>query len=82
MSVKSFAAGTVVGAIGFSAVAAWAGVQVVGGVVGVTRGYGNATAVCVEDNGELLNGSKIEPITMPISDGRGRTAVGVTFRCF
>ncbi|HYH19348.1 MAG TPA: hypothetical protein VD995_12090 [Azospirillum sp.] len=82
MSMKGFAAGVVVGALAFGSVAALARqIQIAHGVIGVTKGYGGATAVCVTDSGKLANGSRIETITMPIGDQSGNIATGVTFRC-
>ncbi|MGC2855766.1 hypothetical protein ACM64Y_09830 [Novispirillum sp. DQ9] len=81
MNTKSFLAGLAAGVVLATVGAAVARVNVVGGVVGVTSGYGAATAVCVDANGEINHGSKIEPIVMPLGDHQGRVAQAVTFRC-
>lgn len=81
MQLKSFVAGIVVGGGLFGTFAAAARLNVVSGVIGVRSGYGQTTAICVDANAEIANGAKIETIFMPIGDGAGRTATGVTFRC-
>jgi len=82
MSMKSFAAGIVVGALAFGSIAALAQqLPIVHGLIGVTKGYGTATAACVTDSGGLANGSRIEAIPMPLGDQSGNLVTAVTFRC-
>jgi hypothetical protein len=81
MNTKSFLAGLAAGVVLATVGTAVAGLNVVGGVIGVPSGYGAATAICVDARGEINTGSRIDAIPMPIGDQQGRTAVGVTFRC-
>lgn len=81
MHFKSFTAGILLGIGAATATVTLAKMNVVGGVIGVTSGYGAATAICVDKAGEINAGSKIETIPMPIGDQQGRVAHGVTFRC-
>lgn len=81
MNAKSFLAGLAAGVVLATVGTAAARLNVVGGVIGVSSGYGAATAICVDARGEINSGSKIEVIPMPIGDQQGRVAEGVTFRC-
>ncbi|MFA7429017.1 MAG: hypothetical protein WCZ23_02555 [Rhodospirillaceae bacterium] len=80
MNTKSFFAGLAAGIVLATVGTAVARLNVVGGVIGVTSGYGAATAICVDSLGQINSGSRIEAIPMPLSY-EGRTGVGVTFRC-
>lgn len=81
MNPKSFLAGLAAGLVLATVGTAVARLNVASGVVGVSSGYGAATAICVDAQGEINAGSKIEPIPIPIGDQQGRVATGVTFRC-
>jgi hypothetical protein len=81
--MSTFVAGAVLGAILIFAIAAYAdgGLRIAGGVYGVTPGYGNATVICTDANGNILNGVTITTTNVPLSNGQGATGTGVTFTC-
>ena len=82
-TVSAFIAGVVVGILMF-AVGAFAagGLRIASGVYGVLSGYGNATTVCTDANGNILNGVTIQTTNVPLKDpATGATGTGVTFTC-
>jgi len=58
MSLRSFIAGAITGIVLATATVAAARLNTVGGAIGITSGYGAATAVCVDSSGEIINGSR------------------------
>lgn len=80
MSRKSFVAGAVVGATLFGAATTMAGGLIMGGTLGVPKGFGTAYAVCADEAGEVINGVEIKAFPYPVL-GNGKTGIGVTFLC-
>lgn len=82
---STFVAGAVLGAILMFAIAAYAqsgGLRIAGGVYGVLSGYGNASVVCTDANGNILNGVTIQTTSIPFEDPSTKAVgTGVTFTC-
>lgn len=57
------------------------GLRIASGVYGTLAGYGNATVVCTDADGNILNGVTIKTTDVPLSDGNGNTGTAVTFTC-
>lgn len=79
-----FVVGVVAGAILMFALNAFAagGLRIASGVYGVLSGYGNATVVCTDKNGNILNGVTIKSTAIPLKDpSTGATGTGMTFTC-
>ncbi len=57
------------------------GLRIASGVYGTLSGYGNATVVCTDAEGNILNGVTIETTQIPLNDGSGNVGTGVTFTC-
>jgi len=83
--MSTFVAGVVLGAILMFAIAAYAqsgGLRIASGVYGVLSGYGTATAICTDANGNILNGVTIQTTNIPIEDPSTKAVgTGVTFTC-
>ena len=84
VKVSVFVVGVVAGVILMFAldVLASGGLRIAGGVYGVLSGYGNATVVCTDKDGNILNGVTITSTQIPLKDPvTGATGNSLTFTC-
>ncbi|HKV11463.1 MAG TPA: hypothetical protein VJ725_25185 [Thermoanaerobaculia bacterium] len=82
--MSTFIAGAALGVTLMFAIAAYAanGLRIASGVYGVLPGYGNASVVCTDAEGNILPNVTIQTTNVPLSDPTtGATGTGVTFTC-